>query len=281
MTQLPPNSPALERFVPPGGDVRTITRENHQRSISRVINNGPGQETYLVLSVEEFQDLLDANGEPDTDKVEAKLRGQDTTPYRLRDNPLLKDCLNRQRSSPFDPPEPGQPPVPPPAEPPIDDLDIDRQLSRLFNDLKSPESIQVQEGVRPDQNSVDMSVGKLSLRRGPADVPAFYDFHDLQIAFDHVWEDARAEGVIETAKTLYRQTLEAGGDPEAAVTTDSNPLRALAREAAVAGQAKGQRLLTTMARMNHSGLGLPDIGPVIVVDPPPPQPPHPPGRPDL
>lgn len=284
LTQLPPNSPALERFVPPGGDVRTVTRNNQQRGIARVINNAPGRQTYLVLSDEEFQALLGANGEPDTEKVEAKLRGQDTTPSRLRDAPLLKDCLNRRRSSPFDPPEPDPPPDPPPTEPPIVDLDIDRQLSRLFNDLKSPESIQVQEGVRPDQNSVEVSVDKLSLRRGPADVPAFYDFHNLQIAFDHVWEDARAEGVIEAAKILYRQTLEAGGDPETALTTDSNPLRALAREAAVAGQAKGQKLLTAMARMNDSGLGLPDIDPVIVVDPPPPQPPqppHPPGRPDL
>lgn len=280
LTKLSSDSPAWERFVPPGGDVKAVTRENHERTIAQVVNKAAPQETYLVLSDEELDELLDTNGDPITEKVEARLRGQNTTPSRLRDDPLLRDCLNRQRASPFDPPPAPQPPAPPPTEAPIEDLDIDVQLSRLFNNLKSPESIQVEEGVRPDQSSVEVSVGKLSLRRGPADVPALYDFHNLQIAFDHVWEDARAEGVIEAAKTLYRQTLEAGGDPETALnTTPGNPLRALAREAAVAGQAKGQRLLTTMARMNdHFGPG--DIGTDIIVDPLPPQPPEPPPPPD-
>ncbi|MGI8425449.1 MAG: hypothetical protein ACR2M4_02405 [Actinomycetota bacterium] len=275
LTQLSPDSPAWERFVPPGGDVRSITRESHQRTITRVINKAAAQETYLVLSDEEFQDLLDANGDPITEKVEAKLRGQGNTPSRLRDDPLLKECLVHEGSSPFDPPPPPEPPAPEPTEPQIEDLDIDRQLSRLFDKLQPPESISVPEGVRPDQNSVDVSVGKLSLRRGPADVPALYDFHNLQIAFDHVWEDARAEGVIEAAKVLYRDTLDAGGDPESALESQpSNPLRALAREAAVAGKAKGGRFVTTMARMNDE-FGVPDIGPGIVVDPLPPQPPQP------
>ena len=286
LTQLPANSPAWERFVPPDGDVRAIMRQNQERTISQVINPARGQDTFLVLSDAEFDELKDAAGELDNDKIEARLRGTDTTPSRLRDDPLVKECLGRRQKSPFDPEDPTPPDPPNPVVPPIEDLDVDKQLSKLFNDLKTPESIVVPEGARPDQKSVDVSVGKLALRKGPADVPAFYDFHTLQIAFDHVWEAARADGAIETAKLLYRKTLEAGGDPESALNNQTgNPLRILKREASVVNKTKSQGYLTTMARMNTGSNGapgldlptvldptidpLPPIGPDIVVDPPP------------
>ena len=59
----------------------------------------------------------------------------------------------------------------------------------------------------------------LSFRRGPADVPAFYDFHNLQIAFDHVWQEAIDQGLLDLTEDAYNEIVELGGDtPTTSVT---------------------------------------------------------------
>src|SRR5262245_2627960 len=69
---------------------------------------------------------------------------------------------------------------------------------------------------RPDQATVQKQVNDLELRGGPADAPAYYDFHHLQIAFDHVWTETFDQDIVERLKDLYRGILELGGDPPAA-----------------------------------------------------------------
>ncbi|MCX6631495.1 MAG: hypothetical protein NTW28_28110 [Candidatus Solibacter sp.] len=65
---------------------------------------------------------------------------------------------------------------------------------------------------RPDQPSLQTEVEGFALRRSPADVPANYDFHNLQIAFEHVWQEAIDAGVLAAASDAYHQIVELGGD---------------------------------------------------------------------
>ena len=70
-----------------------------------------------------------------------------------------------------------------------------------------------QPGTRLDQQSISGagSFPSLTLPPGPADVPAFFDFYDLQIAFEPVWQEALDESVIGDAEALYDKFVESGG----------------------------------------------------------------------
>lgn len=58
------------------------------------------------------------------------------------------------------------------------------------------------------------SFPSLSLPPGPADVPAFFDFHDLQIAFEPVWQEALDDSLVQDAEALYERYVEGGGSVE-------------------------------------------------------------------
>ncbi len=81
----------------------------------------------------------------------------------------------------------------------------------------------VPDASRPNPDDIARSVGALSLKNGPADVPAYFDFPNLQIAFEHVWAEAFDEDVLATAMDLYRTVVELGGE----VPLDSEPLEVL------------------------------------------------------
>jgi hypothetical protein len=51
----------------------------------------------------------------------------------------------------------------------------------------------------------------LTLPPGPADVPAFYDFYDLQIAFGPVWQEALDDSIFGDVEKLYERYVESGG----------------------------------------------------------------------
>lgn len=55
----------------------------------------------------------------------------------------------------------------------------------------------------------------LTLPPGPADVPAFHDFYDLQIAFKPVWKEALDNSLIGSVGAFYEHYVENGGDPDA------------------------------------------------------------------
>ncbi|MFI6360582.1 hypothetical protein ACIBJF_50615 [Streptomyces sp. NPDC050743] len=84
---------------------------------------------------------------------------------------------------------------------------------------------------RPTPEDIDKTVQGLQLRSGPADVTAFYDFNQLQIAFDYVWQHAIDDGVIDATQQLATGLAQAGGDPVGAVTKGGNPFNALRQEA--------------------------------------------------
>lgn len=63
------------------------------------------------------------------------------------------------------------------------------------NEIMNPDST----NTRPDKAIIEKEVDEFSLGKGPAEVPAFYDFHSLQIAFDFVWRQLFDEDIVNMA----------------------------------------------------------------------------------
>ncbi|HOY12481.1 MAG TPA: hypothetical protein PLY70_05045, partial [Saprospiraceae bacterium] len=108
------------------------------------------------------------------------------------------------------------------AEPPIDpEIDFGAYVKRLINSLNSPEQllkdIDDKHNVfaanqRPDGSAINENIKALEFKGGPADVPAFYDFNSLQIAFPHIWQELIDSDSIELSEQLLQQLAEDGVD---------------------------------------------------------------------
>ncbi len=82
--------------------------------------------------------------------------------------------------------------------------------AKLLADARSPDEVlsPAFANQRPDRSTVEDAVDAFSLRKGPADTPAFYDFNSLQIAFDHVWKILIDEDLVtagHAVDTKFRQ----------------------------------------------------------------------------
>ncbi|HEX6997428.1 MAG TPA: hypothetical protein VF322_04745 [Gammaproteobacteria bacterium] len=62
-------------------------------------------------------------------------------------------------------------------------------------------------------DEVSTAINQIVFTPGPADVPAFYDFHDLQIAFEPVWQEALDDRYLKDVEAAYDQIVERGGAP--------------------------------------------------------------------
>ena len=95
--------------------------------------------------------------------------------------------------------------------------DVPRYVASLVNTITSPEEAVAfgvaNQGKRAGQDDVQKNVDAFLLNSGPADVPAFYDFHNLQIAFEHVWQEAIDEGILKLSEDAYKEIVELGGSP--------------------------------------------------------------------
>lgn len=84
-------------------------------------------------------------------------------------------------------------------------------------------------GTRADSNAVQSNVDAFELRSGPADVTAEYEFHNLQIAFDHVWSEVFDQKVLEAIRAVYGTMLDMGAVlPDAATIGTVGNLTGLA-----------------------------------------------------
>ncbi|MGA9519929.1 MAG: hypothetical protein WBV82_00615, partial [Myxococcaceae bacterium] len=81
--------------------------------------------------------------------------------------------------------------------------DILSYIDRLIRPMPTPDVVLRPELAkrRADKASVEQSVSDFKLQKGPAEVPAFYDFNALQIAFDHVWKQLFDEAIPNLAYT--------------------------------------------------------------------------------
>ena len=100
---------------------------------------------------------------------------------------------------------------------------VSSSISKLLQRMTAPEVIIANGKANHDleneipgratQDQVQKSVNTLKFEKSPADVPAYYDFHNLQIAFEPVWQEAFDEGVLDIAQDAYREIVELGGKP--------------------------------------------------------------------
>lgn len=66
---------------------------------------------------------------------------------------------------------------------------------------------------------VAAAVHAVAFAPGPADVPSFHDFHDLQIAFEPVWQEALDERFLDDVEAAYDRFVERGGAPATEAVT--------------------------------------------------------------
>ena len=94
-------------------------------------------------------------------------------------------------------------------------LYISRQIERAVSPENpvifgiSDEQFLQQE--RANQKIVEGSINSLSLRQGPADTTAFYDFHRVQIAFEPIWQEVLDSKTVKIAEDIYDRIVDFGG----------------------------------------------------------------------
>ena len=180
---------------------------------------------------------------------------QDINSILFADNPISKFCIQKtteqkcarlhtglpmpEHGTGTDPAEPTPEPTPPPPLQPLTKPDIPLFLAGVLANKASgpfpnPGDYKSQ---RPDGNSVQANVDSFSLRKGPADTTAFYDFHSLQIAFPYVWQQLLDE-------TLVNLTEKIDGDLE---TAGRKGILGLVRDRVAAAQGWGHHVLVAAA----------------------------------
>jgi hypothetical protein len=112
---------------------------------------------------------------------------------------------------------------------PIKEEEITLYIGKLVKDMTPPEStaifkVQSRAGVQ----QVQKSVNGFTLESGPADTPALYDFHHIQIAFENVWHELFDDSMINVAKELYTNLVETGIDPNEYLVDVTNPKELIA-----------------------------------------------------
>ena len=104
----------------------------------------------------------------------------------------------------------------------IDELkaDIPRYIANILNEvsvLDSGTSSLPSPGTQLTEEDISKAgtFPSLTLPPGPADVPAYHDFYDLQIAFKPVWAEALDNSLIGNVGAYYEHYVENGGDLKA------------------------------------------------------------------
>jgi hypothetical protein len=87
-------------------------------------------------------------------------------------------------------------------------------VENLVQHMTPPESATIfSVHTRAGIEEVQKGVNGFTLHSGPADAPSLHDFHQLHIAFEHVWQELFDENVVQTGKELYTDLVELGVDP--------------------------------------------------------------------
>lgn len=225
------------RYVAPGDSVREASLAAIQHGLDSRINH-VGVETVGVFTDQDLATLREQYGAA-LERVPAGAVEQILWPTPIdRATPMrrlaphflchrqvpINDCvkiLDLTVPGPDELPDEGElpqpeiakdPPPAAPAPPELAPATVNDLAGRLTVTMTSPES-QVLFGVRPGLNDVQAGVDGFALRSGPADVPATYDFHRLEIAFESVWQELFDKGALDTGRRLYEKFVELGLDP--------------------------------------------------------------------
>ena len=119
---------------------------------------------------------------------------------------------------------------------------IAKNIEKLMAKVASPEAPvifnQTEPLTRANQEDIQDNIKNFSLKSSPADTTAYYDFHNLQIAFNHVWQEIFDDDIREKITIIQQQIIYQGGNIDE-LTKSAVPLKNLAAEAKVAYTAKG------------------------------------------
>jgi hypothetical protein len=250
-------------IVMPGEAAAPMMYDAINRTIANTVNINP-LAGYLILTEGEAQPFRSGSGYRDhipAAEIEPILYKVDDNSQRptflVRDNPVAAICRTRANADPFGDNTAdgdavgdgfggsGSSNTGPAADMQLTDLP--KFVGRLIDAIIPPEDAAL-FGIRgrPSADDVQKAVQGLQLKAGPADVPAFYDFHQLQIAFDFVWQHAIDDGVLEATRQLATQLVAAGGDPVGAMNGHKNVFAALKLEA--------QHVTTAQTTMQTAGV---------------------------
>ncbi|MER5326964.1 hypothetical protein [Streptosporangium roseum] len=244
LSRVPDSLVDPDSFVAPGESVADKSRAIIQRDIQRVVNSTDPRvrapvRGVVMLTAEQRDAVANQLGEDGTissealEEITGKAGGRPAT-FVVRGDPVAEmcrqrtaeetDCLlplldddgNGGEDNDDERPEPEDldRDVTGRGVEAITEQDIRKLIARVADTMTSPE-----EGVlfgletRADRSTVGEDLRTLSFAPSPADTPAFYDFHNLQIAFEHVWQEAVDEGVLDLAEDAYEDIVELGGDP--------------------------------------------------------------------
>lgn len=96
------------------------------------------------------------------------------------------------------------PPSTPPLSEGITPLDVPHYLESILAEKDSTQFRTTSDysSKRSNDRTVQHNVDSFALQRGPADTTAFYDFHSLQIAFDHVWQQLLDETLVNLSEKI-------------------------------------------------------------------------------
>jgi len=223
----------IEKKIAPSQMVNYVSLTNEQLEILNIQNHSVNLRADKGISSEQIESFL-FNKQPEESNSTVLFR---QNPWELvcREQTLpdpCKDILDEDSSSDEDDDSSDTP-----SETPDSDLKlinnrfitgtegdiVSSSITKLIASMTAPEVIiangQVNQNSeneipgRATQDKIQTSVNKLLFQKSPADVPAYYDFHNLQIAFEHVWQEAFDEGVVDIAQEAYREIVELGGDP--------------------------------------------------------------------
>ena len=229
------------RYVPRGGDIAAASRDVIRSGIQERVNTATIVGS-IALSEEEAARFKDASGRFRTaipaDELAPFLRRrrEHGAPGLSRRVPPARECYE----GPVDPcveilegkEVPDEDVTPPTPAPPCPDdtpfvaepataENLPLLIGNLVNHMTPPESPTIfKVHCRAGIQQVEQSVSGFTLKSGPADAPALYDFHSLQIAFDHVWHELFDNGLLKNAKDLYTDLVELGVDPNAYLVSD-------------------------------------------------------------
>ena len=229
LTGMTPKQADRLNFVLPGAKPEPIVWRTTNDGIKKNVNTTPIT-GYLVLTQLEAAKFRDSNGHLRQDipaaeiepflydaKAESKRTGS-----IVRTDPVAALCREQAAPDPILSTSSGEGSgalanghITTNGDQPVTfPQDLPKFIGRLVNPIVAPEHNGVfGSSGRPTSDDVKDSIKKLAIGGGPADVTAFYDFHQFEIALDYVWQHAIDQGIIEKAKALTRTLIEQGGDP--------------------------------------------------------------------
>lgn len=218
---------AGNRYVSPDGSVDETQQEAQREDVTEVINK-MGLVTFGVFTSEQLSTLREQHDHtleqvpshaveeilwPLRGKQPPTLVGRDLT-WWCHSRVPVNDCVAILHEQQGDEPEEINALDAPPPEEEDDDTPatVPELITRLTKTMTSPEE-KVLVGLRPALDDIQGEVDGFLLRSGPADVPATYDFHRMEIAFESVWQELFDKGVLEFGRILYEKFVELGLDP--------------------------------------------------------------------